>query len=304
MAVDLRVNICGIEFKNPVIAASGTFAFGEQFSWFYDVSKLGGIALKALTPKERIGNPPPRVAETPSGMLNSVGLQNPGVDRFIKEYLPKTKELHTVRIANVAGSTMQDYLDVIKKLNDTDIDMYELNISCPNVKNGGAKFGSDEKSAHDITKAAKAVSKKPLMVKLTPNVTDIAGIACAVERAGADAVSLINTITGMAIDLKKKRPVLAAVTGGLSGPAVKPVALRMVYETAKAVKIPVVGMGGITTGEDAAQFMLAGASAVMVGTYNLISPKGALDVLSGLEAFAQNEGIQKITELTGALKEG
>jgi len=302
--VDMRVNLCGVTFKNPVIAASGTFAFGEPFGDFYDISKLGGISLKALTKEPRIGNRPPRIAETASGIINSVGLQNPGMDAFLKDHIPRLEQLDTVTIANIAGSKIDDYVAVIEKLNDTAVDMFELNISCPNVKQGGQTFGTEPKNAYEITKKAKKAAEKPLVVKLTPNAADIAAVAKAAEDAGADAVSLINTITAMAVDVKTRRPVLGNVVGGLSGPAVKPVALRMVYEVYKAVDIPVIGMGGITRGTDAAEFMLAGAAAVMVGTYNLSEPMGSLMVLNELRAFAEREKIDKITALTGALKTG
>ena len=258
---DLRVNIAGVNFKNPVIAASGTFAFGEEYAAFLDVSALGGIALKALTPEVRPGNPPIRIAETPSGILNSVGLQNPGVDAFISGILPRIRRFDTVKIANVAGRTEEDYYTVIEKLNDTEIDMFELNVSCPNVKQGGVTFGTDPDSMAAIVVGAKARAKKPLIVKLTPNVTNIALMAKTAEDAGADAVSLVNTFTAMAINAKTRRPVLANVTGGLSGPAIKPIALRMVHEVYRAVSIPIIGMGGIMTGEDAAEFLLGRAAA-------------------------------------------
>lgn len=302
MNTELSVKLCNVKFKNPVIAASGTFAFGREFENYFDLSLLGGIALKALTIEERKGNPPPRIAETASGILNSVGLQNPGVRAFKAELLPVITTYDTVKIANVAGTCEEDYIAVIEALNDCALDFFELNISCPNVKQGGVQFGTDEKLAFTITKRAKATAKKPLIVKLTPNTANIAGVARAVEDAGADAVSLINTVTGMAIDAKKRMPVLSNITGGLSGPAIKPIALRMVYEVYKAVQIPVIGMGGILKGEDAAEFMIAGASAVMVGTANILDPFACVRIIEELKDFAQRENIRNIKELTGSLK--
>ena len=299
---DLRVNIAGVNFKNPVIAASGTFAFGEEYAAFLDVSALGGIALKALTPEVRPGNPPIRIAETPSGILNSVGLQNPGVDAFISGILPRIRRFDTVKIANVAGRTEEDYYTVIEKLNDTEIDMFELNVSCPNVKQGGVTFGTDPDSMAAIVAGAKARAKKPLIVKLTPNVTNIALMAKTAEGAGADAVSLVNTFTAMAINAKTRRPVLANVTGGLSGPAIKPIALRMVHEVYRAVSIPVIGMGGIMTGEDAAEFLLAGASALMVGTATVAEPDAMIRISRELNKFLDENGAATARELTGALE--
>ena len=299
---DLRVNIAGVNFKNPVIAASGTFAFGEEYAAFLDVSALGGIALKALTPEIRPGNPPIRIAETPSGILNSVGLQNPGVDVFISGILPRIRRFDTVKIANVAGRTEEDYYTVIEKLNDTEIDMFELNVSCPNVKQGGVTFGTDPNSMAAIVAGAKARAKKPLIVKLTPNVTNIALMAKTAEDAGADAVSLVNTFTAMAINAKTRRPVLANVTGGLSGPAIKPIALRMVHEVYRAVSIPIIGMGGIMTGEDAAEFLLAGASALMVGTATVAEPDAMIRILGELNKFLDENGAATARELTGALE--
>lgn len=299
---DLRVNIAGVNFKNPVIAASGTFAFGEEYAAFLDVSALGGIALKALTPEVRPGNPPIRIAETPSGILNSVGLQNPGVDAFISGILPRIRRFDTVKIANVAGRTEEDYYTVIEKLNDTEIDMFELNVSCPNVKQGGVTFGTDPDSMAAIVAGAKARAKKPLIVKLTPNVTNIALMAKTAEDAGADAVSLVNTFTAMAINAKTRRPVLANVTGGLSGPAIKPIALRMVHEVYRAVSIPIIGMGGLMTGEDAAEFLLAGASALMVGTATVAEPDAMIRISRELNKFLDENGAATARELTGALE--
>lgn len=300
--IDMSVTLCGIELKNPIIAASGTFAFAEQHSWFIDVNQLGGIALKSLTPEKRIGNKPPRIAETANGIVNSVGLQNPGVDVFLSKTLKKVEDLDTVIIANVAGRTIEDYITVIEKLNDTKLDMYELNISCPNVKLGGASFGTDTKSASEVVRVAKRASKKPLMVKLTPAAGDVISIAKAVEDAGADAVSLINTLPAMAVDARRRRPILGNITGGLSGPCIKPVALKMVYDVSKAIKIPVVGMGGIMSGIDAAEFMLCGATAVMTGTANISDPEASIRIIGELKEYAVNNKFERISDVTGALE--
>ncbi len=299
--IDTRIDLAGISLKNPIIAASGTFAFGEYFDDYMDISRLGGISLKALTAEPREGNAPPRIAETASGVLNAVGLQNPGIDRFLSEIYPKIKAIDTCLIANVSGSVIEDYITVIEKLNDTDIPLIELNISCPNVKCGGMQFGATPESAAEATKAARRATGKKLMVKLSPNVTDIAGIARAVEAEGADAVSLVNTFTGMAINARTRKPILANVTGGLSGPAIKPIALRMVNQVYHAVKIPVVGMGGIMTGVDAAEFMIAGASAVMVGTANMVSPSATIRIMSEFETFMKEQKIERAGDLTGSL---
>ncbi len=299
---NMQIELCGKTLKNPVIAASGTFAFGTQHGWFIDVSRLGGIALKSLTKEKRIGNAPPRIAETPSGILNSVGLQNPGVDAFLQNELKKAEQLGTTLFANIAGSTADDYVYVVERLNDTSIDFFELNISCPNVKEGGVSFGTDEKLAAACVTACKAAAKKPLIVKLTPAAGDVVRIAKAVQDAGADALSLINTIPAMAVDVRRKRPILANVTGGLSGPCVKPVALKMVYDVSKAVSIPVIGMGGIMTGEDAAEFMLCGAAAVMTGTANLLDPHAPIRVIDELAALAESMRLDDISALTGALE--
>ncbi len=299
---DLRVKIAGVELKNPVIAASGTFAFGEEYGAYMDVSRLGGYVLKALTPEPRLGNPPVRIAETASGILNSVGLQNPGVEAFISGILPRLKRFQTIKIANIAGRTEEDYYTVIDRLNDTEIEMYELNVSCPNVKQGGASFGTDPESLGRIVAGAKKHAQKPLIVKLTPNVTSVSLMAKTAEDAGADAISLVNTFTAMAINARTRKPVLANITGGLSGPAIKPIALRMVYEVYKAVKIPIIGLGGIMTGEDAAEFMLAGASAVMVGTATVAEPKATIRIIGELDAFLEQNKIGTARELTGALE--
>lgn len=299
---DLCVKIAGVALKNPVITASGTFGFGREYNALYPLSRLGGISCKGTTLHERLGNPPPRIAETPSGILNSVGLQNPGVDAFIREDLPWLKEQGTVVIANLAGSAISDYCQAAEKLDETAVDMIELNISCPNVKHGGASFGTACASAQEITAAVRKVTRKPLIVKLTPNVTSISDIAAAVEEAGADAVSLINTLTGMRINIETRRPVLRNNTGGMSGPAVFPVAVRMVWETARRVKIPVIGMGGIASWEDAVEMMLAGASAIQVGTAMFADAYAPLKMIEGIERYLEEHQIQSVTELTGKVE--
>lgn len=299
--MNLKTTIAGVEFKNPVIAASGTFGFGREYNNFYDVGKLGGICSKGLTLESRQGNPPVRIAETPSGILNSVGLQNPGVEYFIENELPFMKSLGTAVIANAAGSAESDYVRIVEILSATDVDMIELNISCPNVKKGGMAFGVDASGVEQIVRAVRKVCKKPLIVKLTPNVSDIARNALAAERAGADAISLINTIAAMAVDIKTRRPVLKAVTGGLSGPAVKPIALRMVYECFKAVKIPIIGMGGIVGGRDAMEFMLCGAAAVQVGTANIFDPYAGITIVNELTSLCESDNINNVQSLIGGL---
>lgn len=300
---DMSVTICGVTIKNPVIAASGTFGYGMEYNEFYPISRLGGVSCKGTTLKERLGNHPPRIAETCAGILNSVGLQNPGLDSFISTYLPWLKKQDTAVIANIAGSTVEEYCEIAERLSGTDVDIIELNISCPNVKQGGVSFGTSRESVAKVTSEVKKRSAKPVMVKLTPNVTDIGDIAKAAEDAGADALSLINTITGMRIDIKTRRPVLRNNTGGLSGPAVFPVAVRMVHEVYKRVNIPVVGMGGITKWEDAAEMMIAGASAVQVGTANFRDPFACIRIIEGLERFAASLGLKSIAELTGTVLE-
>jgi len=299
--MNTTVDLCGILFKNPVIAASGTFGFGREYAEYFDLRALGGISVKGITLKPRQGNSPPRIAETPSGMLNSVGLQNPGVECFLNEELPWLSAKNTRIIVNINGNTIDEYCTLAEKLAGCSADMLELNISCPNVKKGGISFGVNPKSVYKVTKAVKAVAAQPLIVKLTPAAADIAETAQAAEQAGADAISLINTLLGMAIDVRTKRPMLANVTGGLSGPAIKPVALRMVWQAAKAVSIPVIGMGGIMTGEDAIEFMLAGATAVSVGTANLIDPCASIKIIAQIEQYMLEQGIKDIKEIIGKL---
>ena len=302
MAVDMRVNLCGVEFANPVIAASGCFGFGREFAQYYDLSRVGGISVKGLTPERREGNPPARIAETASGMLNAVGLQNPGVDGFLKDELPWLLQQGTRVIANIAGKTVEEYVYMAERLTGSGVDMVELNISCPNVKEGGVAFGARPKSIYDVVRAVKPRCGQPLIVKLSPNTLDIAENARAAEDAGADAVSLINTLTGMAIDVDRRRPILANGTGGLSGPAIKPVALRMVWQAAQAVTIPVIGLGGIMTGRDAVEFLMAGASAVQVGTANLIDPMACVNIVEGIGQYMGYHDIQTVGELVGSLK--
>ena len=299
---DLTVNIAGVEFKNPVITASGTFGFGREYSEFYPLREIGGLSCKGITLKPRMGNPPPRIAETPSGILNAVGLQNPGVDHFIEQDLPWLKEQETVVIANIAGNTPEEYAQMAEKLSESSVDMIEMNISCPNVKHGGVQFGTSCQSVGAITREVRAHCKKPLMVKLSPNVSDIAEIARAAESEGADALSLINTLTGMRIDINTRRPIIRNNTGGLSGPAVFPVAVRMVWQTAGAVKIPGVGMGGISTWRDAVEMMLAGASAIQVGTALFSDPYAPLKIKEGLNRYLDDQGIASVTELAGMVK--
>jgi len=299
--VSLATNIAGIKLKNPVIAASGTFGFGREFAEFIDLNKLGGISVKGLKLRPTRGNKPPRIAETPAGILNSVGLQNPGIEAFIKDELPFLRQYDTAIIANIAGDTVEEYCEMVRMLDDTEIDAIELNVSCPNVKSGGAAFGSSPGAVSEITSRVKACCSHPLIVKLTPNVTDIAEIAMAAEASGADAISLINTVLGMAIDIHKRKPVLGNIVGGLSGPAIKPVAVRMVYEVSKSVRIPVIGMGGIFSGEDAVEFMLAGASAVMVGTANLVNPFACLEVIKGIEEYMEMYNYRHVNEIIGKL---
>lgn len=299
---NMKVSIAGVEFANPVIAASGTFGFGREYSELYALNNLGGVSCKGTTLEPRLGNDSPRIAETPSGMLNSVGLQNPGIDFVVKYEIPWLKKQGTRVIANIAGNTTEDYAAVAEKLNDTEADMVEMNISCPNVKHGGAAFGTSCDAAAAVTREVRRVCKKPLMVKLSPNASQIGDIAAAVEAEGADAVSLINTLTGMRIDLRTRRPILKNNTGGLSGPAVFPVAVRMVWEVSRRVKVPVIGMGGVSKWEDAVEMMLAGASAIQVGAANFTDPYACIKILSGLEKYLDDNGIADVGELTGKVR--
>lgn len=299
---NMKVNIAGVEFQNPVIAASGTFGFGREFSEFYPLSVFGGISCKGITLQERPGNPPPRIAETPGGMLNSVGLQNPGVEHFIQDDLPWLKQQGTVVIANIAGNTPEDYCRMAERLSETDVDMIELNISCPNVKQGGIQFGINCAGVEGITAAVRKFCRKPLLVKLSPNVADIGEIAAAAESAGADALSMINTLTGMRIDIHTRRPILHNNTGGLSGPAVFPVAVRMVWQAHQKVKIPIIGIGGVSTWRDAVELMLAGASAVQIGTVLFRDPYAPVKITEGLKTYLEENHIEAISELTGAVK--
>ena len=300
--VDMSVKIAGVEFPNPVIAASGTYGNGECYTDLYPLSKLGGVSCKGMTIEPKLGNPPPRIAESYSGILNSVGLQNIGVHGFVEYYLPTLKEEGNVIIANVAGATIDDYVAAAEVLDASDIDMIELNISCPNVKKGGASWGISCEGASSVTSAVRRATKKPLIVKLTPNVTDITEIAKAVEAEGADCISLINTLLGMRIDVKTRRPILKNNVGGLSGPAVFPVAVRMVWQCYNAVKIPIIGMGGISTAEDAIEMMLAGAKAIQMGTAIFTDPYSPLKVIDGIEEYMEENGIKSLSEIVGQVK--
>ena len=300
--MNTKINFAGIEMKNPVTVASGTFGYGREFSDFFDLSKLGGIITKGTSLKPRSGNKPPRVCETAGGMLNSIGLQNPGVEYFAQNDLPFLRKFDTAVIVNACGSSVDEYVELCKILNTLDIDGVELNLSCPNVKAGCLAFGNTYEGVKEVTSKVRKVLQKPLIVKLTPNVTNIAEIAKAVEDAGADGVSLINTLLGMKIDINKRKPVLANNTGGLSGPAIKPVAVRMVYQVAQAVNIPILGMGGIVNGEDAIEFMLAGAKAVSIGAGNFISPTTSIDTIAGIEDYMRKFDIKNINEIIGKVE--
>ncbi|MDR0732603.1 MAG: dihydroorotate dehydrogenase [Dysgonamonadaceae bacterium] len=300
---DLSIEIGGLNFKNPVLTASGTFGYGNEYGDFIDLSRLGGVVVKGTTLHPREGNSCPRMAETPAGMLNAVGLQNKGVDYFISEIYPKIKNIDSRMIVNVSGSTIEEYVACAVKINELKkIPAIELNISCPNVKEGGMAFGTNCRSASEVVRAVRKVYHKLLIVKLSPNVTDITEIARAVEAEGADSVSLINTLLGMAIDAEKRRPVLSTITGGLSGPCIKPVALRMVWQTAKAVKIPVIGLGGISNWKDAIEFILAGATAVQIGTYNFIDPTVSIKIVDGIEDYLNRYGFHSVRELIGNMQ--
>jgi len=299
----MQVDIGGIVLKNPVMTASGTFGYAREFDDLMDLNCLGGIIVKGLSLEPSKGNPPPRIVETPAGMLNAIGLENVGVDAFIQEKLPFLRTRSVPVFANIYGKTIEEYADLALRLDDVEgVDGLEVNISCPNVKAGGIAFGSDSRSASRVVRAVKDKTRLPVMVKLSPNVTDIVEIAKSVEAAGADSISLINTITGMAIDAQTRRPILANITGGLSGPAIKPVALRMVWQVAGAVNIPVVGVGGIMNAEDAVEFLIAGASAVQVGTANFINPRAAQDIVEGIAAYMRENNIECLDDLIGSLR--
>lgn len=300
--MNMKVNFCGIEFKNPIVTASGTFGFGDEYNEYAPLNEYGGIGTKGITRQPREGNVPPRIAETPMGILNSVGLQNPGVDSFAEDIMPHLAEFDTNIIANMSGNTIEEYCEMAEILSKTDVSMIEMNISCPNVKHGGLAFGTNPDTVYELTKAVKAVSKKPLAVKLSPNVTSITDIALAAEKGGADALSLINTLLGMKIDINTRRPVLANNMGGLSGPAVKPVAVRMIYQVHEAVNIPIIGMGGVMSGADAIELMLAGASLVALGTGMFIEPDLILKVKRDMEAYCERFGISDINEIVGTVQ--
>lgn len=300
--MNMKVNIAGVELNNPVMTASGTFGSGEEYSEFVDLNKLGAVVTKGVANVPWPGNETPRIAETSSGMLNAIGLQNPGLEVFVKRDLPFLSQFDTKVIVNVCGKTTFDYLDVVEQLADKDVDLLEINVSCPNVKHGGIAFGQDPVCLADITQKIKKVAKQPIIMKLSPNVTDIVEMAKAAEDSGADAISLINTLTGMKIDINKRTFALANKTGGLSGPAIKPVALRMVYQVANAVKVPVIGMGGIASAEDAIEFLLAGATGISVGTANFANPKATQEIISGIELYLENNGFSDINEIIGLVK--
>ena len=300
--MNTKVNIAGVEFKNPVMVASGTFGSGAEYDEFVDLNRLGAVVTKGVANVPWEGNPTPRIAETYGGMLNAVGLQNPGYDLFAKRDIPYLKKYDTNIIVNVCGRTTEDYIDVVEKFGHEDVDMLEINISCPNVKHGGIAFGQDPKAVEAITKEVKKVAKQPVIMKLSPNVTDITEMAKAAEAGGADALSLINTLTGMQIDVERQKFVLANKTGGLSGPAIKPVAVRMVYQVANAVKVPIIGMGGIANAKDAMEFILAGATAVSVGTANFNNPHTTIDVIEGIEDYMKRHNVEDINSLIGLVK--
>lgn len=303
MKPDMSVEIAGLKLRNPVMTASGTFGYGEEFREYVDLESIGAFVTKGLSLKARAGNPTPRIVETPGGMLNAIGLQNVGIDAFIQKKVPFLRSVNTPAIANFFGYTPEEYAELAARLDGIpEVAALEVNISCPNVKQGGIVFGTDPAAAASVTAACRAATKKPLIVKLSPNVTDIVAMARACEEAGADALSVINTLTGMAIDLERRRPVLANVTGGLSGPAIKPVALRMVWQVAKAVKVPVIGIGGIMSATDALEFILAGATAVQVGTASFVNPGAAQQIAEEMEQWLQQRGIADLKSLIGALE--
>lgn len=300
--MNTAVTIAGVTWKNPVTVASGTFGSGAEYGELVDLNQLGAVTTKGVANIPWQGNPTPRIAETYGGMINAVGLQNPGIDLFAKRDIPFLKQYDTKIIVNVCGKSVTDYVEVVERLGDEPVDMLEINVSCPNVKEGGIAFGQDPKALFEITKEVKAVAKQPIIMKLSPNVTDITEMAKAAEAAGADALSLINTLTGMKIDIHKRIFAVANKTGGLSGPAIKPVAVRMVYQVAHAVRIPIIGMGGITTGEDAIEFIMAGATAVSVGTANFHDPMASVKVVQGIEEYMKRYGVEDINELRGCVE--
>lgn len=301
--MNTEITIAGVTFQNPVMTASGTFGSGMEYGEFVDLNRLGAVVTKGVANVPWEGNKTPRVAEVYGGMLNAIGLQNPGIDVFLERDIPFLKKFDTKIIVNVCGKTVEDYLEVVERRGEAPVDMLEINVSCPNVKEGAIAFGQKADCLYDITKQIKRVAKQPVIMKLSPNVTDIGEMARAAEAAGADGVSLINTLTGMKIDIHKRRFVLANKTGGMSGPAIKPVAVRMVYQAAHAVKIPVIGMGGIATAEDAIEFLLAGASAVAVGAMNFVNPYATIEIIEGIEAYMKQYGIKDLSELIGAVEE-
>lgn len=298
--VNLSTQLAGIHLRNPLITCSGTYGFGEEYTSYCPLEALGGITLKGITPLPRLGNPVPRLAETPAGLLNAVGLENPGLEEFIQSYLPKIRKLPTAAIANISGFSLEDYVQLARALQkDSGLAALEVNISCPNVKHGGMHFGTDPQSAQEVIAAVKAETDLPVIAKLSPNVTDIVGMARAVQLGGADAISLINTLLGMHIDVYQQRPVLANTFGGLSGPAIRPVAVRMVWQVFQAVDLPIIGMGGITTWQDAVEFMLAGATAVSIGTGNFVNPQAPLEILQGIKKYCEERGLASVKDLVG-----
>ncbi|SFR76866.1 dihydroorotate dehydrogenase [Anaeromicropila populeti] len=299
--MNMKVNLAGVELNNPVTTASGTFGSGAEYSEFVDLNKLGGVVTKGVANIPWTGNPTPRIAETYGGMLNAIGLQNPGMDVFVERDIPFLKEFDTRIIVNVCGKTAEDYCEVVERLQEQPVDLLEINISCPNVKEGGIAFGQNPKSVEEITSKIKRIAKQPVIMKLSPNVTDICEMAKAAEAGGADVLSLINTLTGMKIDINKRAFALANKTGGLSGPAIKPVAVRMVYQVSKAVKLPIIGMGGIMNGEDAIEFMMAGATAISVGTANFVNPGATMNILQGMEEYLKKNHIEDINEIIGCV---
>lgn len=300
--MNLGIDLCGVALKNPVMTASGTFGSGEEYSEFVDLNKLGAVVTKGVANVPWEGNPTPRVAEVYGGMLNAIGLQNPGIDLFIDRDIPFLKKYDTKIIVNVCGHTTEEYIDVVERLSDQPVDLLEINISCPNVKEGGIAFGQNPNAAEEITKAVKKYAKQPIIMKLSPNVTSISEMAKAVEAGGADAISLINTLTGMKIDVNRKAFVLANKTGGVSGPAIHPIAVRMVYEAANAVSVPIIGMGGIASAEDAIEMILAGASAVSVGTANFFDPAVTMKVVDGIEEYMKQQGFENVADMVGIVK--